>query len=305
MVQIQTQSLCNGGCIMCPYPETRKALPQGEMSWDLFINIVDDVATSSSVGSVTLMLQNEPLLDKRLPQAIAAVRSRRPDVMISLSTNGQLLTRALLTGLVEAGLTSLVFSVNALRPDTFLRIEPGLDYDTVMANLSDLADDPPAGLSVCVKMLVVSKNEAEMASPDTFLGFVAPLLRSGIKVALDPISNRAGSLRAYRDLLVRPEGQSSHHKTYCDDLFTSLNILFNGDVIGCCADWERRGVLGNLAAMTIDEVWSGAEAQRRRALVLARGYAGLDPCSTCSQAANIINAATARSLAEHDGGGPS
>ena len=301
LLQIQTQSACNGRCIMCPYCQTRQRLPQGVMEWSLFTKVIDDAATHRSLRSVSLMLQNEPLLDRRLPEAVAYVHALRPNIGVSIATNGELLTRQVFDDLVAAGLTSLIFSVNALRRDTFARVEPGLDFDKVMANLAALRDGPRPTIPVLVKMLAISENEAEMTSSEAAVDFVLPLKSQGIRVSLDPISNRAGSLLRYEELLVRSEGQSSHHKRVCEDLFGHLNVLFNGDVIGCCADWERKSVLGNLATSSVDDIWMGREAQRRRRLVLDAHYASLDPCRTCSQAANILAARAAGTASQTQG----
>jgi radical SAM protein with 4Fe4S-binding SPASM domain len=64
--------------------------------------------------------------------------------------------------------------------------------------------------------------------------------------------------------------------------------LYNGDIIGCCADWNRESVLGNIANNTIEEVIFGKEAQRRRNLISSSNYNNLTPCKTCSQAQNIM-----------------
>ena len=37
--QIQTQSICNGSCIICPYPDTKTFLPQGRMDFDFYTPI--------------------------------------------------------------------------------------------------------------------------------------------------------------------------------------------------------------------------------------------------------------------------
>lgn len=304
VVQVQTDSRCNGACVMCPWPSTRTRLAQGKMPWPLFTEVVDQVARHASVTLVSVMLQNEPLLDGRLAEAVAYVRRRMPRVGISIATNGELLDATTVRRLADAGLTKLVVSVNALRRDTFERVEPGLDYDRVMGNLRSLRESPPPGVDVLVKMLVVSENEAEMSDVEAMVDFVLPLRRGGITVALDPISNRAGSLERYAELLARPEGQSSHRRTYCADVFTHLNVLYDGRVLACCADWERRGVIGDLSRQSLHDVWTGPEAQRRRAAVLAAEYDSLSPCRTCSQAANIVANLRRRAAMVEDGASP-
>jgi sulfatase maturation enzyme AslB (radical SAM superfamily) len=253
----------------------------------LFMRIVDDVLAHEHVRHVSLMLQNEPLLDRRLSAFVSSVRERRADVEISIATNGALLTPAVMRRLASAGLTHLAFSLNALTPETFTAVERGLAFETVLANLEELIARPPAGVEVLLRVLVMRSNAVEIMGAPRYGDLLMRARAAGLRCSIEPISNRAGSLAAYESQVVYAEAQSSHLKSFCGDVFGELNVLFNGDVIACCADWERASTYGNLARRTVDEVWLSESARERRRLVLAGAYDRLKPCARCSQAANI------------------
>ena len=74
----------------------------------------------------------------------------------------------------------------------------------------------------------------------------------------------------------------------CHDVFENINILFNGDVIACCADWSRASILGNANEKTLQQIWQDEKAKSLRESVARGAYREIEPCKNCSQALNIL-----------------
>ncbi len=286
--QIQTQSNCNGHCVMCPYRHTRSFLPQGRMDFDLYMNIVDELTSWPSIKHISPTLQNEPLLDPRIVEAIRYIKGKRNDIHVSLSTNGLMLNLKMLETLVNTGLNSLVFSLNALTRKTFQNIEPNLNYDTVIENLRMLAEVRPPHLEVTVKAMLIRANLVEFLLPEKFSDIPNLLKAAKIPLISNAISNRAGALKGYSDMLVWEKTQSSKRKMYCHDVFENINILYNGEVIACCADWSRASILGNANEKTLQQIWQDEKAESLRERVAQGAYRKIEPCKNCSQALNIL-----------------
>jgi len=47
-------------------------------------------------------------------------------------------------------------------------------------------------------------------------------------------------------------------------LMEQAYILYNGDVLLCCVDWERSTVLGNLKEKSLAEIWNSEAYMRIR-----------------------------------------
>jgi len=60
VLQIQTQSFCNGRCSICPYRIVSQKLDQGVMEWNLFAKIVHECAQHTLLPIVVFELHNEP-----------------------------------------------------------------------------------------------------------------------------------------------------------------------------------------------------------------------------------------------------
>jgi MoaA/NifB/PqqE/SkfB family radical SAM enzyme len=75
-VQIETSSRCNAKCGFCPYPIVSKELPQGLMPDAIWKRLIDEIL-EHRVWWVHFYYLNEPLLDRRLPEIVRSVTSRR------------------------------------------------------------------------------------------------------------------------------------------------------------------------------------------------------------------------------------
>jgi GTP 3',8-cyclase len=84
------------------------------------------------------------------------------------------------------------------------------------------------------------------------------------------LSNRGGAVDIpnYRPL------------TTCDEPSQCLNILIDGSVVLCCADYHRTTNYGNVLEMPILEVWRNPEFKRIRTDV-RRGKTELNICNAC------------------------
>ena len=61
-------------------------------------------------------------------------------------------------------------------------------------------------------------------------------------------------------------------------------ILYNGDMIPCCADWSRSYIVGNVCEQTIKQVWDGERLGALRENFRSGNYAQLpEMCRNCKR----------------------
>jgi radical SAM protein with 4Fe4S-binding SPASM domain len=283
---LQVFSGCNLECAFCAYKDVRKTNPRRPMPMELFRKVVDELSEHGLLRSVCFSLQCEPLLDRDLGARIRYVKAKDRRVGTSLSTNATLLTPDRLSELCRAGLDSVAVTLNALSERTFRKVCGTGGFQRTIDNVLNLVRNRPAGLSVSVSSMLVKENVAEMIHRQHPI--YEEMERAGIKGGMGPISNHCGSLSGYEEQLILPELQSSRRKTYCHDIFESLNILADGDVLACCSDWRRKHVLGNVAERSLLALWRSERAKTRRQEMMHADLRELDPCRECSQAWNIM-----------------
>lgn len=161
-LQIQTQSLCNGQCPICPHPVLRDKQEQGIMTQELFEKIAHQAAEEPLLLKLTFMLQNEPLLDKRIFQWIKYFKSLNRRKKTILVTNGELISKFALEEIIQSQLDKLVISLNAHTEQTFGIINKGIEYKKVIENINLLLSHAALKSKIILRFVLTKMNEKEI-----------------------------------------------------------------------------------------------------------------------------------------------
>lgn len=292
VLQIQTQSFCNGRCIICPYTGVRKQHEQGFMEWGLFEKIVAEMKSATQIATVGFALQNEPLLDKRLFDWIRYMKSLCPDKGCIVTTNGEPLDRFSREEIRQSGVDRICISLNAFSKEMYEKINVGLDFDRVMKNVSSLLEDQSLRPKVELSFRLTRDNQTEVSAA------VSYWKTRGVRTRVMGISNRAGTLVNYEAVRLKKDSQGMpRRKRYwehamsrlrgvlgCENPFYRMDILFNGKTLMCCQDWNRAVIAGNVATASIKEVFNSTEMNEARRLILRKRYKQIASCRECSSA---------------------
>jgi len=290
LLQVQTQSFCNGRCSICPYRIVSKRLEQGTMEWNLFAKIADELASEPLLSTVVFELHNEPLLDKRIFDWVKYLKSISSDKYCVIVTNGELFDRFSSTDIMQSNLNLLVISLNAHSREMYESINTGLNYDKVMKNVSCLLSNQSLRQKVMLSFVVTGQNVHEVHQATHYWK------GQGVKTRVLGMSNRAGSLDNYEGIRLkigyhdipllsrvwRRLMSSAQGVTGCHLPFYHLNILFNGDAIICCHDWNRATVVGNARTGSLREIWNSEKMNEIRGTLLRKRYEQIESCKECS-----------------------
>lgn len=254
-VQIQTQTGCNGRCIFCPNADVQRTdLEMGKMPPELFQGIVDQLAETQP-ERILPYLQNEPLLDARLPDFVRYITERIPKTTTLVTSNGAHLTEEMGERLVDAGLKRLKVSLQSLDDETNRAImghaAQGVVHNVLAFKRLLRAKRSPMDLRVST--VVTTLNATGVAEARRFW-------RShGIRLVTSAVENRGGNIENAGELNL---GKPMERCLECMRPSRDMCILFNGQVVLCCVDWFRVNIMGDLREQPIVEVWNG-EAYRR------------------------------------------
>ena len=267
-IQIETTSRCNAKCGFCPHPVVSKTEPQGVMEESLYRRLIDEVS-GYPVQLLQPFLNNDPLMDRQIVARTEYMARKNPHAQVCITTNGALLNQDIAEGLAELRLHTIHISSNGLTGDTY-RDTMRIDGYTVLRNVNTLRDclrRRGSRTRLVVTAILMKRNRDEVA-------LMREYWRSrGVEFYLNPLNDRAGNIDVaeFADMLpfAEPANQSQLHNwqmTACQSLYTTLAVLWNGDVATCCMDWRRDNVMGNVRDATIREVWEGAQYRSIRAL---------------------------------------
>jgi len=257
-LDIDTNYTCNLRCIMCPlgvggFPAVYE---NKWLDFALYRRVISEGA-EKGLASIRLGLTGEPLLR---PDIIDFVRLAQDlDLVdIMLITNGLLLTEDLGRKLIQAGLTRLMVSLDAVRPETYRRIRRGGDLAQVATNLRaflkirrELGADLPL---LRVSFIRMSLNESEQEE------FHRVWSDQADYISFQEYTNILESPRTDYFPAQRREVESFR----CSDPWQRMSLFVNGDLFPCCSDFGRLAPVGNAWKDPVGRAWLSAESESLR-----------------------------------------
>lgn len=245
-LDIELTSRCNLSCSICPHSIIPKTFPIGDMPFEMAIDVLKQGAGKAK--SVKFNWRGEPFLYKDLPGVINyAKQSGYVDIM--LNTNGMVIWDKIKNA-ITAGLTSLIFSIDAPNKQEYEAMRPGSKFEKVMINLQlacDCKRDYP-NLRMGVQARV------KVATPAIIQRFQA-ILPQGCDLKIAPATWRT-------DAIKKPEGLKRKN---CLMPWRRLLIDWQGNVYPCCCQWNAKyPSYGNINNKTLKEIWGGNKLNNLR-----------------------------------------
>jgi MoaA/NifB/PqqE/SkfB family radical SAM enzyme len=241
---------CNLRCAMCPVwgVEDDNEIDQvtGIMGLERARKILDEAQASKPM--IAPSIYGEPLLIPNMRQLFTDMKQLGFPVV--LNSNGLTLTEAVAKFFVEIQLDSIMFSIDAVTPETLKKIR-GIDklqkIESAVFRMMKVRGDaeyPRVGVSITVQ----DDNRHEL---DAFLKRwvgVVDVVRTG-NVFLN------GTF---------PALETPKERLPCPAIYKTMPIHNDGSVRLCCLDGFRATALGNVFETSVEDVWHGEEFAKAR-----------------------------------------
>jgi MoaA/NifB/PqqE/SkfB family radical SAM enzyme len=256
----------------------------------------------------------EPMLHPDLPEIVAYAESR--GVPFELNTNCGLITQERIDALYRAGLTNLILSYQTPDAESFrtrkaprlafeeyrdkvrlaverkvvLRARTNIEIDVMntkhVEGFRIVSDDSQATglvldwIAFCQELerrhgLTPRRHDLEAVRGERFLDRDEDSGRYPLLDGVTLIWKRChnwGNMVGTHELHEVPD-------TYCPAPYDQFVILWNGDVVACCTDYEARTKHSNIFTTSIEAVWKGDVLRRRKRDMLEGRL--LDVCARC------------------------
>jgi radical SAM protein with 4Fe4S-binding SPASM domain len=265
-------------------------LNNGTMEWELFQRIASGLAMEYQASTLVFALHNEPLLDKRLFNWVTYTKAKSPKTHCIVVTNGELLDRFSLAEILHSGLDQLIVSLNAHTRETYERINTSLDYERVVRNIHYLLSDQETKPKLELRFALITENAHEVKQALDYWK------TQGVRTKVRGITNRGGSFDNFETIKPKNANDAGNvlHATWkcltsiarsfagCELPFYQMNVLFNGEVVICCHDWNRTTVVGNVKTSSLREIWNSVRIYEIRRLTMRKRYEEINSCKNCS-----------------------
>jgi radical SAM protein with 4Fe4S-binding SPASM domain len=271
VLAIEPTSVCNLRCVMCFQVDERLSRDRhllGLMTFDVFKRIIDEAA-EHELSAIVLASRGEPMLNKNLFRMIRYAKDNGI-LDVKLNTNATKLTPDRSRELLESGVDTLVFSVDAAVKEDFERIRPGASFDQVVENITTFneiraAEHPNSRTRTRTSMVVLDERQDVHAALEFWRQLVDEF---GYRWAIP----RVGIYEQPLTTEDRP----------CSLLWERLYIWWDGTVNPCDEDYLSKLKVGKLDdGSSIRQIWTSESMKLYRALHARRAKNRLHPCDRC------------------------
>ena len=276
--QIETVSRCNARCVMCPVEDWRR--DSYLMDQALFEKIVDEISEYRDwVERVTIQLDGEPLIDKKLEDRIRYLKASGIRY-VAFASNGSLMNPDRAVRVIDSGVDEVSFSVDGATKQTFEKIRVRLNFDQVVENIEHFVrtrDELHGKTVIRIRMTIQEDNEQEV---DSFLSFWRGKLGPNDSVYAKVLHTWGNSDNNYS--LPGEYDFDRVNNSPCSSPWTSMVIFSDGRVPLCCCDYNARVYQGSVSENTIQEIWQGKVFTKIRKLHSSRGRKAINMCENCT-----------------------
>ncbi|MBF0312076.1 MAG: radical SAM protein [Oligoflexia bacterium] len=279
-LMLEQSFLCNLKCITCIHSDKhtgykKKHLQKSVMPIDLLDSILAQ-AKSHSLPAISMHSNDEPLLLKDIDVRIK--KCREADIMeIFLTTNGTLMNESVAEKIIQAGVSHVLFSIDAAEASTYEKIRGESFFDKVLLNIKNF-------------------NKIRNA----LNGGLYPIIRASFVVSRynqTQINDFISKFSSFVDFIEFQSFQKFHTETddfiplgakqvqdfSCSEVFKKLIIRANGDILPCCTWYGYDLVLGNVYRDKLEDIFNNnAQLNLIRENSLSKNYS-LQSCQQCSK----------------------
>lgn len=258
---VELSNGCNHACVFCANPLMKRGV--GRMDGALLERVMAEAA-ANGCEEIGFYTTGEPLIHKQLDHFTATARDLGFGY-IYISTNGALATPERMRRLLDAGMNSIKFSINAGTRETYAMIHGRDDWDTVMGNLKALSEyraETGKAVSLSVSCVVTRQSEGEKEALRDAVGDWVD------EIYFVPSGNQTGNMAAAQTLFVGEASASGGRGDggTCPLPFMRLHITVEGYLTLCCTDYQNYLAVEDLNGQSLMDAWHGPhfiEARRR------------------------------------------
>lgn len=268
-LNIALNDTCNLRCKSCiqsiPVEKRTFKAAEGKISLDKFKELLED-GVKHGLCSVDLSINNEPLLVPDFADYVKAAKDAGV-IDIMMISNANLLTEEKSRALIEAGITWISFSIDAITEETYNKLRIGGNYDRVVNNILrflEIKKELNSPTPITKVNFVHSKvNDHELESFKKFWENKVDLI--AVQKLINSHMGHEDSENFDEDLKV--EITDAVNTSFCVSTYQRLVIRNNGDILPCCSFFSNNLVVGNIYKDSIYELWNSKKFDKLRSLI--------------------------------------
>ena len=268
---IETSNACNHKCIFCAHTKMTRKI--GRIKPEFVLDILRQ-AYDLGTREVGFYATGEPFLVPELPKFIKQAKEIGFEYTY-LTSNGALATPDRIHEVIDAGLDSIKFSINAPDRKTYEFIHGKDDFDVVMDNLKYLNTyRKKSGRKFKIFVTGILTRYTEYKKDEyheVFRGLAD-------EIVFKNVYNQGGYMPEIEDLLKCYSDEETFRR--CNLPFDAISITYEGYLSIENADYENMLVVADLNKVSLKEGWYGKKMKKIRQKFIDGDLSGL-VCDGC------------------------
>ena len=280
LLQLEVTNTCNHRCMFCPNSSSKRKPVM--MDYDLAVRVMKECASFLGKDKrICFHMNGEPLLYPRLVELVQLAKSLDYDY-IFLTTNGALADEVKLKALLDAGLDSIKFSINAGTPETYELIHGHNDFERVLAGLHYVYEyrrQTERDIKIFVSCVAVRQNQDELKRLQEL---AQPYCDEVVFYQPCGYAGQAMNISDMRCNLAELPVKSFEitHDIPCAVLWNSINVTCEGYLALCCSEADHRLIVEDLNHASVQACWMGEKMMQIRRKHLHKDVEDT-PCFSC------------------------
>ena len=235
---VELTNACNHACIFCTSPKMKRKISY--LSKDTFNNFITQ-AGSLGLEKVGFYATGEPFMVKGIDWS-TNITKKTGIKRVYVTTNGALASLEKIEKLVDCGLDSIKFSINAATKESYKIIHGYDDFDKVLANVRSIREwkiKKNKKLQLLASFIYTDLTKKEIS---IFKEKYADLFED---VLYFPADNQGGNNQESHELYnnVTQDDLIKRNMDFVDSMckmvFDRLHLTAEGFLTACCVDYEN------------------------------------------------------------------
>lgn len=282
-LNIELNNTCNHRCVFCTYHGTGSTTihPKPEVMQYEFAKKLIHQASRLGIGrkELGLYLSGEPFLYSRLTDLVRYAKTEGFPY-VYLTTNGALATPENMKAVLDAGLDSIRFSVNAADKDMYQYIHGKDDFDQVVSNIQFMhsyIEENKLNVATSISCVITKKTQnIREKMKSMFEKYIDDIVFFPVSFAY----RENDSLKAELGIVEEPSEIDYDFK--CPVPFNSMYIDAGGHLLYCCESALMGGYIADLHDdFDLEKAWYGEEFCRIRSIFLEGASDKNTVCENC------------------------
>lgn len=280
IINLEITNHCNLKCSFCLNPR-RDFRKKGFMDSNIFERFIEQVSKDSKIIICGI---GEPALHPQFLTFISKIKEKANNV--SLSTNGANLSSIMIDRMVELGINKIFISLDYFDRDDYRKNKHG-SIDDVLANIKLLVEKKEKAEYPQIQVNMLAEKTKEKQIEDA-VRYFSTILQQGDCVYTRQIRNLCNVITINRmhsydcwdglekfkiDLTKKGLDTSKfvvenwlkllsldnppEKRTFCRAPFTYFMLLYTGEVVACCNDFNAKLKMGSIERDSIENIWNG------------------------------------------------